>query len=167
MDKSLLVVIFVPTFDENGSDGGGKFGTFGTGYPVGQDLVLTARHVLAPVNRDHRYPIAIRWYYYPRAGAKGGWYDVSDDKVVWPDTEELDVALLRCKPPQEARAFRCYFASTAPQQGDRWMSAGFPVAAQRDDEVGNPANFGLATRKIGWARLACRSLSKAALSFSG
>lgn len=67
MDKSLLIAVFVPTTDEAGKDFKGKRGELATGYPVGKDLILTARHVLdpdPPHYRDVCYPVKVRWHYF-------------------------------------------------------------------------------------------------------
>lgn len=56
MNKSLLVAVFVPIKDAAGEDSG----ELATGYPVGKDLILTARHVLHPEPpncRDNNRPI--------------------------------------------------------------------------------------------------------------
>jgi len=65
-EQIALVQIFVPTFDEDGSDGGGKIGSIGTGYPVAPEVILTARHVIEPENRDENYAIGIRGIAFPR-----------------------------------------------------------------------------------------------------
>ena len=71
MDRSLLVRIFVPTREKG-------VGNTGTGYPVGRDLVLTARHVVEPPDRDPKSPIQILWYDYPNAGPDDGWYRLAE-----------------------------------------------------------------------------------------
>ena len=57
MDKNLIVEIFVPKRGSNG-----KKGEIATGYPIGRDLILTARHVLCD-DYDANFPIEIRWRY--------------------------------------------------------------------------------------------------------
>ena len=64
MEKSLLVAVFVPTTDAAGTDRGGARGVIGTGYPVGPDLILTARHLLNLEPRDTRYRLKVRWHYH-------------------------------------------------------------------------------------------------------
>ncbi len=77
MNKSLLVAVFVPTTDEAGTDFDGQSGQLATGYPVGENLILTARHVPQPEPpnyRDERYPIKIRWDSYKNSG----WIEIED-----------------------------------------------------------------------------------------
>jgi hypothetical protein len=140
MDKSLLVEIFVPTLDDAGSDGDGKVGAVGTGYPVGPDLILTARHVTEPPDRHDKYPIALRWHDYPAAGPAAGWFNLAEADVIWKGPGELDAALLRCRRPPEAHAYYGILSAEAPRQNTQWYSAGFPRAARRDS-IRRPANF--------------------------
>src|SRR5271163_1541252 len=118
MDRSLLVRIFVPTRKE-------AMGTTGTGYPVGRDLVLTARHVVEPRDRDRKSPIQILWSGYPNAGPDDGWYRLANDCVVWKAQGDLDAALLRCPRPPEVRHFG-RVSREEPRDGMKWSSAGFP-----------------------------------------
>ncbi len=62
--KNLLVCIFAPTT-------GPQDGVYGTGVPVQNGLILTARHVVKPDNRDLTKPIRIRWWYTEVAGHNG------------------------------------------------------------------------------------------------
>jgi hypothetical protein len=133
MDRSLLVRIFVPTR-------GKGVGNTGTGYPVGRDLVLTARHVLEPPDRDLKSPIQILWYDYPNAGPDDGWYRLADDCVVWKAPGDLDAALLRCPRPPEVRNFGLV-SRERPRDGMEWSSAGFPRASLID-EVTHHSSFG-------------------------
>lgn len=137
MDKSLLVEIFTPTFVGDDGDGRGDAGEVGTGYPVGPELVLTARHVVAPAKRDPRYPIMVRWHDYPTAGPNDGWYAA---ELVWPGDDDLDAALLRCPRPAEAGRRWAILSAEMPRGGERWESAGFPKAARVRDRR-QPASF--------------------------
>ena len=103
MDKSLLIAVFVPTTNEREEDFKGEIGERATGYPVGKDLILTARHVLHPKppnQRDPRYPVAIRWHYF-RSGDDADWVEISADDIVWESQGELDAALIRCPRPTD------------------------------------------------------------------
>jgi hypothetical protein len=133
MDRSLLVRIFVPTREEG-------VGNTGTGYPVGRDLVLTARHVVEPPDRDPKSPIQILWYDYPNAGPDDGWYRLADDCIIWKAQGDLDAALLRCPRPPEVRNFGLV-SRERPRDGMDWASAGFPRASLID-EVTHHASFG-------------------------
>src|SRR5271166_515360 len=133
MDRSLLVRIFVPTREEG-------VGNTGTGYPVGRDLILTARHVVEPPDRDPKSPIQILWYDYPDAGPDNGWYRLTDDCIVWKHQGDLDAALLRCPRPPEVRNFGLV-SRERPHDGMKWSSAGFP-AASLIDKVTHHASFG-------------------------
>jgi hypothetical protein len=140
MDKSLLVQVFVPTVDDKGEDGGGRVGSIGTGYPVGRDIILTARHVIERKDRDNRYAIAVRWHEYPNAGPSGGWFDLAPEDVIWIGKGEIDAVLLRCPRPREAGPYFGILSAEPPPQGARWSSAGFPSAAKRDGSR-EPASF--------------------------
>lgn len=141
MDKSLLIAIFVPTTNEREEDFKGEIGERATGYPVGKDLILTARHVLHPKppnRRDSRYRVAIRWHYFP-SGDDADWIEISDDDIVWESCGELDAALIRCRRPPDA-AGRGIVSRDRPRDGMRWISEGFPRAAKYDNRR-NPSSF--------------------------
>lgn len=131
MDPNLLVRLFVPTRNERGRDGRGKVGETGTAFPVGNDLILTARHVVEPEDRDKKYPIQALWYDHPNAGPDEGWYSLPNDCVVWRGVGELDAALLRCPRPPAVRHFGLV-SEEQPRYGLRWSSAGFPRASVTD-----------------------------------
>ncbi|MCB1777224.1 MAG: hypothetical protein KDI50_07300 [Candidatus Competibacteraceae bacterium] len=144
MDKSLLIAVFVPTTNEQGEDFEGKSGARATGYPVGKDLILTARHVLhpeSPNRRDPRYPIAIRWHYFHSSDDKDkGWIEIADDDIVWESKGELDAALIRChhRPP-DAVGWGIV-SRDQPRDGVQWISEGFPRATKYDNRR-NPSSF--------------------------
>ncbi len=136
MNKSLLIAVFVPTPDE-------ASGELATGYPVGKDLILTARHVLQPKPTgcpDKPYRIKIRWHYYD-----SGWIDISSEDIIWQSQGKLDAALIRClRRPSEAVGWGMV-SNAKPDNDMRWHSAGFPRAAKYDN-VRKPSSFG------GWVR---------------
>ncbi len=141
MDKLLLVAVFVPTTNERGEDFKGEIGERATGYPVGKDLILTARHVLYPKppnRRDSRYPVAIRWHYY-RSGDDADWIEISDDDIVWESQGELDAALIHCQRPPDAVSWGIV-SRDRPRDGTQWISEGFPRAAKYDNRR-NPSSF--------------------------
>ena len=139
MNKSLLVLLFVPTLDKENGDGRGKVGAVGTGYPIGKDIILTSRHVLEPANRDRRYPIALLWNDFPHDGPDEGWFPLRDEHILWKGDGDLDAALLRCPRPEKASQYAGELAAIEPPQGRRWCSAGFPRAAKREKR--EPASF--------------------------
>lgn len=141
MDKSLLVVVFVPTTDETGTDFGGQRGELATGYPVGKELILTARHVLQPEpphHRDRRHPVKLRWHYFP-AGAGMNWIEIPDENIVWESPGELDAALIRCPRPREALGWGIV-SRDQPRDGMQWISEGFPRATKYENQR-NPSSF--------------------------
>lgn len=142
MDKSLLIAVFVPTTNEGGEDFKGEIGERATGYPVGKDLILTARHVLHPKppnRRDSRYPVAIRWHCF-RSGDDADWIDISDDDIVWESQGELDAALIRCpRRPPDAVGWGIV-SHERPRDGTQWISEGFPRAAKYGNRR-NPSSF--------------------------
>jgi hypothetical protein len=140
VDKSLLVSIFVPTFEQKGRDGQGKVGEVATGYPVGPDLIQVARHVLEPPARDVRYPVEVLWQDYPTAGPNNGWFPVLDEAVVWRGPGKLDAALLRCGRPSEARGWGIV-SEEPPQDGLTWVSAAFPRSSRYGGDR-HPTSFG-------------------------
>jgi len=122
VNKNLVVEIFVPT-----SDGGPGAGQFGTGYPVANDLILTARHVVRPKKRDPDRPIEVRF--------KGGDWCGCADQLDWESSPELDVALLECEFPHEIRREVFGFLSEArPEDHAPWTGAGFARAGGDDKD---------------------------------
>jgi hypothetical protein len=104
IDPRFLVRVEVPTRVDGQRDGGGKHGTTGTGYPVGKDLILTARHVVEPAQRDRSYRIRARWMQFPGFGREDAVELAPDEEAVaWKGNgEHDDLVLLRCpeRPPE-------------------------------------------------------------------
>lgn len=132
MDERLFVRIEVPTLCDGSEDGGGTYGTSGTGYPVGEQLILTARHVVAPEHRDDRYPIRVHWVKFPDFGDKGRvTLDRDDRAIVYLGTGEPDdIALLCCprRPPDLTTPLWPW--GPAPEQDDPYSSIGYPKATR-------------------------------------
>jgi len=148
MDKSLLIAVFVPTTNEKGEDFKGEYGEWATGYPVGKNLILTARHVLQPeppYYRDKRYQVAIRWHYF-QSGDNSGWIDIPDEDIIWQSQGDLDAALIRCRRPPDAVGWG--IVSREKSRDDmRWISQGFPRATKYAD-VRHPGSFGGQVRSM-------------------
>ena len=145
MDKSLLITLFVPTTDAAGTDHGGRRGVIGTGYPVGPDLILTARHLLEPdppEARDPRHPVRVRWHYHRQGPPAGpdGWITLGPDSEVWSGAPTLDAVLLRCPRPATAAGWGICSAER-PADGLDWASEGFPNAADWEG-LRHPCAFG-------------------------
>jgi hypothetical protein len=141
MDKSLLIAVFVPTTDETGADFQGQHGELATGFPVGKDLILTARHVLQPqppYYRDRRYPVKLRWHY-SQCSEGTGWIEIPEEHIVWESSGELDAALIRCPRPADAVGWGIV-SHARPRDGATWGSEGFPRAT-RYEKQRNPSSF--------------------------
>ena len=141
MDQSLLIAVFVTTTDGTGKDFEGKRGQLAIGYPVGKDLILTARDVLQPGSPDYRvhYRLKLCWHHF-RSNDDSDWIEISEDKIVWRGQGDLDAALIRCRRPPEAVGWGIV-SSEKPLDGMRWSSGGF-ARATRHEDVRNPDGFG-------------------------
>jgi hypothetical protein len=125
MNKDLLVEIFVPTTERQ------NWGAIGTGYPVAKDRILTARHVLCPLNRDWDKPIEIRWHHQPPE--KRRWIEIPDDDVLWAGDEHCDAAVFACVFPPDAQPWGTL--SIESPRPVEWESEGFPAVGKRDDNT--------------------------------
>ena len=133
-DKALIVTVLVPTRASDPARNGPWHGFIGTGCAVAKGLILTARHVVQPKNRNGDYPIKIRWYDLRDCpNSPSGWVDLNDndeDSIRWVGEGNLDAALLACPRPPELRAIADYPVSAArPDGGDEWESRGFAAAS--------------------------------------
>ena len=122
-------MIFVPILSDSRGDPerpSGEVGTVGTGYPVGNDLILTARHVLEPENRDPEKPILVRWEH-PK---ECDWMKLSEESIEWRSPDTLDAALIRCTRPANVYSQSGLLSNDMPMQDTRWSSQGFPKASE-------------------------------------
>jgi hypothetical protein len=120
MNKELLVQIFVES-DENGE------GKFATGYPVADNLLITARHVLYPREGQPPKKISVRLYH----SETREWKDLDHTNIVWEGGDKYDVALLDC-----GYIFHGYarLSNHIPRTTDeKWESEGFPDAGRKDN----------------------------------
>jgi hypothetical protein len=137
-----FIRLLTPTFYPKaaGRDGGGRHGATGTAYPVGHGLILTARHVIQQLDRDHRYRIKAFWpSQLSEVPVDLDGDDIKDDCIAWIGRGGLDAALLRCRYPDGVTAVGVMSKSSPPPLV-RWTSMGFPRAG-RDEGRRLPVPF--------------------------
>ncbi len=143
-DKALIVTLLVPTLDPKRSSNGPWDGAVGTGCALENDLMLTARHVVQPPNRNHNHPIKVRWYALRDQIANSGWVDLDPDDakaIRWTGEADLDAALLNCPRPEPLRDIPAYRLAADPPAGlPAWESRGFPRASAVDAKA-EPGDF--------------------------
>ena len=132
MEKKYIVEVFVPTKGHKGEKG-----MIGTGYPVGKGLLLTARHVLYPANRDKKYPIQVRFSALGIADAQ--WEPIVG--VAWEGTEALDVSLVEASFPPEVNRWGSVMAAE-PADHVQWISEGFAAAGGKKNGKRQSASMG-------------------------
>ena len=111
MNWDFLALLYVPTARSDAY-------RIGTGYPIGRDRILTARHVVAPNHGGA--PIQVFLLRHP------GTEPLTAD-TLWQGEDELDAALLRLREP--IAAFPAPTIATGqPRDLDSWASKGFPEA---------------------------------------
>ena len=132
--KNHIVAVFTPTTEDTGH--------WGTGVPISDDLVLTARHVLYPKEGygDH---IRLCWWGSAKRKRIDGdehriFQTVGRDKIIELD-DKFDVALIRCNAPDDLPGF-VDLDKRKPRGEFFWEGIGFAkvakIGGQRD-----PANF--------------------------
>ncbi len=125
MNEHRVAQIMVPTTEVSAS--GSRIYSFGSGYLIADDLVLTARHVVLPDNRDLEQPIEVRF----TKTATDRWYKAS---VEWAERPELDAAILRLAEQPEGLQLhdRPFLSSWIPATGSIWDARGHPWVARSE-----------------------------------
>jgi len=136
MDSRLVAKITVPRVDDQTRTG--------TAYPVGVNLLLTARHVIEFTERDRNKPITVKWQ------------DVSATIVIEPQNialafdgkEQLDVILIRCTIPQAIAVLvtSAIFESEKIHSREGWEALGFPKV-NNFERKGATGTFGVDSKQ--------------------
>ncbi|MEO1017562.1 MAG: hypothetical protein AAFY56_07700 [Pseudomonadota bacterium] len=90
-DPALTVAIYAPTDGESGE--------IGTGYPVSERLILTARHNVIFEGRDFGEKLEIGWADFDGDIRKRVWSQPAYATIKWQGPKDLDVVLLECEGP--------------------------------------------------------------------
>jgi len=127
--KNLLIELYVPL-----AVGDGK-GKIGTGFPIAEDRILTARHVLFGDGIDENADFEIRWHH-ARGGddPAGSWQAVARGQIVFEGSDELDAAVIAYPFPPTVRTW-CPLTARNHATGTRWESEGFANVGRRDDDT--------------------------------
>ena len=118
--KDSLIAIYVPL---EGNDEG----KVATAVPIGNGLILTARHVVVLENRGSE-PIELH-HWYLKGDDRITLCGPDDEAIVW-ECERLDIALLR--PPKLPDTPLCYLHPRRLSDGDGFSGEAFPQAGVRD-----------------------------------
>lgn len=94
----------------------------GTGYPISPTLLLTAKHVINPKNRDDSKGILIFWSEHDK---KQETLPINNKTIIYEGEGQYDLAVLRCKTP-------------LTQENTPKLSASFPQGKQDYDCCGFP-----------------------------
>lgn len=135
MNVDYIVKIEVPTTTSKGDNQYEK--VIGTGYPIRDGLVITARHVLFPDDRVKTKPIKLIWKCEDQHEVL---FECDADNIEL-SSEDFDIALIACDtskltlPPVVLSE-----ASQFPEDGKRWKSHGYPTAGKNQGvRIKNPA----------------------------
>ena len=123
MDSKLVAKITVQRTDNNTRTG--------TAYPVGANLLLTARHVIEFHDelgkRDETKPVTVDWQ---DVGEHGEHVLIEPEKInfAFDGGKQLDVVLLRCPIPQAIAASvnHTILEKEKIKTGNKWETLGFP-----------------------------------------
>ena len=132
MNKSLLICVYVPI------QGSEKKYAVSTGYPIGNDLIITTGHVFE--KRDTDRPIKLHWYHFPGHAQKAIIDLPSGEMVPIEDQLSIDVAFIRSERPCGVSLESGQLSNSRPHGNDQWESEGFPSVAVTSTGC-KPLNF--------------------------
>lgn len=127
MRQELLAMICLPLTPKQ--EDGTPQRAIGTGYPIRDGLVLTARHVLYPENRDETAKPQLSWCMQD----KGEPYHTDPMGEVLYEHEQYDLALIRCNTPLLTETVQ--LAAQVPRSKEAWESLGYPNGGKDDGGV--------------------------------
>lgn len=117
--KDLILQVFVPA--ENGE------GRIGTGYPVANNVIMTAAHVVGNAAADN---VEVCWWH-----GEGETHKPCKS-ILWNgESQDLayDVVLLECDFPAQFQRRWGRVAAVRPPDDGRWASEGFPELGKKKD----------------------------------
>lgn len=118
MKTELFARIFTPTTVTDEWEAG-------TAYPIAKDLLITARHVLYPKQRDETQLRQVEWPECKDASGQPFSSDIAS--VVFDGGEEIDIAVVACKTPPELN-ISTKLSDRDPASDEGWDSFGYPQA---------------------------------------
>lgn len=135
MKVELIAKIETPT-TILGGDGFSKK-AIGTGYPVSDGLVITARHVLYHEKRDTNERRCLSWQ---RSDEDEPYHSITiDQSAIVFESKAFDVALIRCDTSKLKISFNT-ISHIFPEAGNKWESMGYPRAGvQAGQRIKSPA----------------------------
>lgn len=120
--QDLVVQLFAPTR--------GKRGRIGTAYPVAENVLMTAAHVVGDATGEK---IEARWWH--QNGADGEWKLC--EAILWDgrkQVEPCDVVLLKCPFPAAMTGRWGRLAAIPPEDFKKWTGVGFPLVGERGQD---------------------------------
>lgn len=118
MKAELFAQIFIPTTD-------GEW-TLGTAYPIAEGLVITARHVVFPDDRDASTLGEVVW---PECKTSGNPFKSDIKEILFSGDKDIDIAVVVCDTPPQVSA-SLILSAKDPVAGEAWDSFGYPRAGE-------------------------------------
>ncbi|WP_020560739.1 serine protease [Thiofilum flexile] len=101
----------------------------GTGYPIAENLLITAWHVVVFAERDESIPIRLEW---PDLG-----YEDAEAEIIYAGGSlECDIAVLKCKTPPNMQLLPSLLARRMPKEHEPWATRGYPRFSKSLDTGG-------------------------------
>lgn len=122
MNQDILVRVDVEISDRDPE--------IGTGYPINEGRILTARHVVSGWDRE-KGNVKVVWR---NLGSEGQRPSAKVKDVWMPSEEKVDIAILYCDFPAAVRGPFGAISSQSPRSGDPWQTHGFASAEAKDDK---------------------------------